>query len=224
MAAVDITRENPTVAVHDPLLAKALVADDGDTKVVIISLDLGGASSALVTAVRGRLRGELGIEQGHVLVNASHNHHTQSQLAEDLADRIVEAVRRAAETMVPVRVGAGVGQEDRIMMNRRLRLTGGKQWTIRRANPSPKGFEVGALGPADPEIGILRLDRATGEPLAVVYNFAGHAYGGVPSGGVTADAYDDEAYEDALTPLAPEWQEIYEAKALEIIRRLGAKK
>jgi hypothetical protein len=38
----------------------------------------------------------------------------------------------------------------------------------------------------------------------------------------TADAYDDEAYEDALTPFAPEWQQIYEAKALEIIRRLNS--
>ncbi len=36
----------------------------------------------------------------------------------------------------------------------------------------------------------------------------------------TADAYDKEADEDALTPFAPEWQSIYEAKALEIIGRL----
>ncbi len=187
VAAVDITRENPTVPVHDPLFAKALVADDGDTKVVIISLDVGGASTGLVTAVRARLREKLGIEQNHVLINVSHNHHTQSQIAQDGADRIVEAVRRASETMVPVRVGAGAGREDRIMMNRRLRLTGGKAWTIRRANPSPKDSEVGALGPVDPEIGILRVDRATGGPLAVAYNFAGHAYGGVPGGGVTAD-------------------------------------
>jgi hypothetical protein len=36
----------------------------------------------------------------------------------------------------------------------------------------------------------------------------------------TADAYDSHAYEDCLTPFAPQWQEIYEQKALEIIRRL----
>ena len=38
----------------------------------------------------------------------------------------------------------------------------------------------------------------------------------------TADAYDQEAYEDALTPFAPEWQAIYEQKALEILGRLAA--
>ncbi len=37
----------------------------------------------------------------------------------------------------------------------------------------------------------------------------------------TADAYDKEAYEDALAQLAPEWQESYETKALELIRRLA---
>jgi hypothetical protein len=43
------------------------------------------------------------------------------------------------------------------------------------------------MGPMDPEIGVLRVDRNDGRPLAVVFNFAGHPYGGVPSGGVTAD-------------------------------------
>ena len=109
VAAVDITRENPTVPVHDPLYAKALVADDGDTKVVIISLDVGGASTGLVTAVRARLREKLGMEEGNVLINASHNHHTQGQLAEDVVDRIVEAVHRAAQTIMPVRVARAPG-------------------------------------------------------------------------------------------------------------------
>ncbi len=187
VAAEDITAENPTAVIHDRLYAKALVVADEDTRIVIVALDLGGASSTLVSAVRERLRDELGIEPGHVLVNASHNHHTQGQVPSDVTARIVKAVRRAAETIVPVKVGAGAGHEDRIVMNRRLRMANGKDWTIRRANPSPKDSEVAALGPIDPEIGILRLDRAAGGPLAVVYNFAGHAYGGVPSGGVSAD-------------------------------------
>ncbi len=36
----------------------------------------------------------------------------------------------------------------------------------------------------------------------------------------TADAYGSEAYEDALTRFAPEWQAPYEAKALEVLGRL----
>ena len=36
----------------------------------------------------------------------------------------------------------------------------------------------------------------------------------------TADAYGGDAYEDALTRLAPEWQAMYEEKALEMIGKL----
>jgi hypothetical protein len=36
----------------------------------------------------------------------------------------------------------------------------------------------------------------------------------------TADAYEREAYEDVLTSLAPEWQAVYEKKALDMLRRL----
>ena len=36
----------------------------------------------------------------------------------------------------------------------------------------------------------------------------------------TSDAYDGEAYEASLSKLAPEWQQIYEEKALEIISKL----
>ncbi len=187
VAAVNITVDKPTTIVHDPLLAKALVLDDGRTRAVVVALDLGGASASTVAKLRAMLREELKIEEANVLVGASHNHHTQGQVAKDLLQRTVEAVRRALAGMVPVRIGAGAGREDRITMNRRLRLKDGKEWTIRRANPSPPDRDVVAVGPLDPEIGILRLDRMDGRVLAVLYNFAGHPYGGVPNGGVTAD-------------------------------------
>ncbi len=187
VAVEGITADNPTVVVHDPLHVKTLVVDDGTTKAVIISLDVGGVSATLLSMLRSRLRDELGIDEASVVVGASHNHHTQGQVASDVADRTLKAIRRAMETMVPVKIGAGVGREDRIMMNRRLRLKDGRHWTIRRANPSPRAADIAGLGPVDPEIGILRIDKAGGEPLAVLYNFAGHAYGGVPNEGVTAD-------------------------------------
>ena len=201
VAARSITSEAPTVLVNDPLYAKALVLDDGETRIVIVCLDLGGASTPLVSAIRKGLGEELGIAEANVLVNASHNHHVQGQTVKDLPGRIVETVRLAIASMVPVKVGSGSGQEGRIMMNRRLELKDGRTWAIRRANPSPKDFEVARIGPADSEIGILRLDnRDTGRPLAVVYNFAGHAYGGVPNGGVTADfpGFASAVLEEAL--------------------------
>jgi len=187
VAVEDITVERPTTMVHDPLRIKALVLEEGDTRAVIVCLDLVIASDALVSGIRQCLQDKLGIAGANVLVSASHNHHAQGQVVSDVAERTLKAVRRALNTIVPVKTGVGAGREDRITMNRRLRLADGEQWTIRRANPSPQDSEVENLEPIDPEIGILRLDRTNGQPLAVLYNFAGHAYGGAPDGGVTAD-------------------------------------
>ncbi len=55
-------------------------------------------------------------------------------------------------------------------------MKNGKGWAIRHANPLPPDEEVESVGPIDPEIGILRLDRKNGETLAIVYNFTGHPY------------------------------------------------
>jgi len=200
VAVENITAKRPDKTVHDPLCVKVLVVDDGSTKAVIICTDLITASEAFVSAVRGRVHRELGIDPSGVLISASHNHHTGGQIVKDLVDRTVKAVGRAAGSMSPVRIGVGSGREDRITMNRRLRLKSGKHWTIRRANPSPQDWEVAGLGPMDPEIGILRLDRLSGQPLAVLYNFAAHAYGGVPNGAVTADfpGFASKVLEEAM--------------------------
>ncbi|MCB1089557.1 MAG: hypothetical protein KDM63_21135, partial [Verrucomicrobiae bacterium] len=95
---------------------------------------------------------------------------------------------QAHARLTPVRVGAGVGHEDRIQENRRLKLKDGREADVRHAYSMPPDDLVESVGPIDPEIGLLRLDRAdSGQPLALVYNFAMHPIQGVPSGGNTAD-------------------------------------
>ena len=202
VAVRNITADAPAKYVHDPLYAKALVLEDGATKAVIICVDISSVSGTLLSEVRQRVQEELGINQKNVLLNASHNHNTWNQTVKDMVGRIVQAVEQAASTMVPVKIGVGAGYEDRISMNRRLKLKNGKEWTIRRANPSPQDSEVVGLGPMDTEIGILRLDKVKGGTLVVLYNFALHAYGGVPDGGVTADlpGFASRVIEEAMGP------------------------
>jgi hypothetical protein len=73
------------------------------------------------------------------------------------------------------------------MENRRLTLKYGSETDVRHAYSLPRDVDVTGIGPVDPEIGLLRLDRKNGQPLAVVYNFACHPIQGVPSRGNTAD-------------------------------------
>jgi hypothetical protein len=202
VAKVDITNVEAG-PVSDPLYVKALVLSDGQTTVTLITVDavaigeIGYIGHDYLPAVRNQLEQELRINPEHVIVNASHCH---GIVCKDVDRRTVQAVTEAAAGMVPVRVGAGRGREDRVMENRRLKLKDGREIDIRHAYSLPPDEEVAAVGPIDPDIGVLRLDRADGSPLAVVYNFACHPIQGVPSGGNTADitGFASRAIEDNL--------------------------
>ena len=189
VAKVDITNREAG-PVNDPLYVKALVVKDGKTTAVIITVDavaigeIGHIKNDYLPKIRARLQEELGISPNHVLVNASHCH---GVVCSDVGARTFQAVKEAQKSMVPVRLGIGVGHENRIMENRRLKLKSGKEADVRHAYALPPDEEVAAVGPVDPQIGILRLDRADGRTLAVVYNFACHPIQGVPSGANTAD-------------------------------------
>ncbi len=189
IARSDITTDAKDRRIRDPLYAKALVLDDDTTRLVIVTMDttaigarrvsagiLDDVGEAFLPTLRERIERELGIPGGHVLVNASHTHPPGRLLCDDdeQVARTFDAVARAARSMTPVRIGCGVGRDERISVNRTLRLKNGRHWTVRHANPCPPDEAVAALGPTDPQIGVLRIDRLDGRPLALVYNFACH--------------------------------------------------
>jgi hypothetical protein len=187
-AEVDITDERGPV--NDRLYVRALVLKSGDTTAVLVTVDavaiggIGRIKDDFLPNVRAKLQKELGIPPGNTLFNASHCH---GVVHPDVAARTVQAVKAAAKNLVPVKAGAGVGRETRIMENRRLILKSGRVVDVRHAYSLPPDELVAAVGPVDPEIGVLRLDRLDGKPLAIVYNFACHPIQTVPSGGNTAD-------------------------------------
>ncbi|MCA9029541.1 MAG: hypothetical protein KDA66_01965 [Planctomycetaceae bacterium] len=202
VAKVDIT-DVDAGPVNDPLYVKALVLQSGDTKVVLLTLDavaigeIGYIKNDYLPTVRAELETQFGIQPNHVLANASHCH---GVVCKDVAERTIQAVAAAHENLVPVKVGVGTGFEDRIMENRRLKLKSGREADVRHAYSLPPSDEIAAVGPVDPEIGLVRIDREDGSTLAVIYNFACHPIQGVPSGGNTADiiGYASKVIEENL--------------------------
>jgi len=71
---------------------------------------------------------------------------------------------------------------------------------MRRAYSMPRDEDVAGVGPIDPQIGLLRLDRQDGKPLAVLYNFACHPIMNPPSTGSSADfpGFASKVIEEAL--------------------------
>jgi hypothetical protein len=189
VAKVDIT-DRAAGPVNDPLFAKALVVKNKAATAVLITIDavaigeIGRIGNDFLANVRARLQKELGIPPSSVLINASHCH---GVVRADTLPLTVQAVERAWQTMAPVKVGAGAGYEDRISENRRLKMKDGSELDMRRAYSMPRDEDVAGVGPIDPQIGLLRIDRADGRPLALLYNFACHPIMGVPGGGNTAD-------------------------------------
>jgi len=203
VAKVEITNKK-VFPINDPLYVKALVLKCGPTTTAIVTVDavaigeIGYIGNDYLPKVRARIQKELGIAPENVVVNASHCH---ARPCADVDDKTVQAVTDAAKAMVPVTVGVGVGFENRISENRRLKLKNGKEVDVRHAYSLPPDEEIAGVGPIDPHIGILRLDRKDGRTLAVVYNFACHPIMGLPSGENTADivGFASRVIEDNLS-------------------------
>lgn len=204
VAKNDITIDDTdaATAIRDWLYAKALVLDDGATRLAIVTMDttaIGGrqisdgilpdVDETFMSRLRERIESELGIAGANVMVNASHTHPPGRMLCDDdqQIERTFDAVRCATENMTAVTVGAGAGRDERISVNRTLRLKDGRHWTIRHANPCPPDDAVESLGPIDARIGILRVDRLDGTALAVVYHFACHLLFADAHGSITGN-------------------------------------
>lgn len=187
---VDITRDGEDAG-DNPLWAKALVLSQRETHAVLVTIDavaiaeIGSIRDPFLANVRAALKDSLGIAPESIIVNASHCH---GIVAEDVEQRTIAAVEKAWKNRVAVKAGTGTGFEDTVSINRRLHLKDGTEADVRYAYALPNDDEIASVGPIDPEIGILRLDRIdTGQPLALIYNFACHPIMGIPSGGNTAD-------------------------------------
>lgn len=199
---VDITRPDAGPA-NGRLHVRALVLKSGQTTAAVVTLDvvaigeIGYVNNEFLGTVRQQVQQELGIAPANVMVNASHCHGIPSR---DVDQKTVQAIKMAAENLVPVTIGTGRGHEDRIMENRRLKLKNGREIDVRHAYSMPVDQDVAEVGPIDPEIGVLRLNRLDGRTLAVLYNFACHPIQGVPNGANTADitGFSSTVIEDNL--------------------------
>jgi hypothetical protein len=203
VAKVEIT-DRKVIPSNDPLYVKALVLKKSSATAVIVTVDavaigeIGYIRNDYLGKVRARIQKELGIGPESFVVNASHCH---ARPCADVDEKTIQAVTEAARNLVPVKVGVGVGFENRISENRRLRLKNGKEVDVRHAYSLPPDEQVAEVGPIDPHIGILRLDRQNGKTLAVVYNFACHPIMGLPNGENTADivGFASRVIEDNLS-------------------------
>jgi len=111
----------PSLAVHDPLWARALVLDDGERRVGIVALDTVGISAEAVGEVREAAASSAGIQPEGLLLAGTHTHSgpafwddgtftdEESGYWKALPGRLAELVATAAADLAPARLGAASG-------------------------------------------------------------------------------------------------------------------
>ena len=156
--------------VSDSIFARAIVLDNGSTRVAVVGLDLLITPPTVTEALKKRLP-EVGLRWENVYIGAIHSHNSiggwapglvggliagsyDEKIVTRITDGILNAIRKAQASIAPVQIGFGqVDASDHI--------------TSRIAFSGP-------TRPLDGQIRLLKLKKQNGQS-ALLCTFAGHA-------------------------------------------------
>ncbi len=209
---------------HDPLKVRAIVLDDGRTRIAIAICDNCIIPRELQDRAKELAAQRTQIPIERMLIAATHTHSapavvTLSDIPVDvpytkfLVAQIAETIAQAASRLQPVQVGqAAVAVPDEVFNRRWLMKDGAIApnpfGVVDKARMNPPGGSpdlIRPAGPTDPDVAVFSIQTADGKPLALLANYSLHYVGGVPGGQVSAD-YFGEFSRQIQQRLAPDGQ------------------
>ncbi len=205
--------ENMARSAHDPLFARSLVLEDGQTVLGIVVVDNLGVAQETADEAKAVASAQCGIPVDKILVAATHTHSAPASNVKEgpepavayrklLVAGIAQSLVQAHAALRPAAVGAAACPLPDEVFNRRWFLKPG------RMTPNPFGsFDQVKMnpgttadildrpaGPTDPDITVLSVEDAESRrPLALLANYSLHYVGGVPAGIASADYYGEFA-------------------------------
>ncbi|MYC78797.1 hypothetical protein F4X10_23770 [Candidatus Poribacteria bacterium] len=184
--------------VDDELFAKAVVIDNGTTRIAIVTCDLIAIPEKIADAAKARIADRCDIPAAHVMVNATHTHTAvaisdllgvdeDTEYTEWVPLKIADAVELAVWQLKPARVGFASVDEERITFNRRWHM---KDGTV-RFNPGIENPNlVKPTGTIDPEVAMMYVEATDdGTPISAVANFSLHYIGTDNGNALSADYF-----------------------------------
>jgi hypothetical protein len=166
--------------IDDPVFAKVVVLESDGVRVALVSIDVLSIRWPQVEAIRDVAQ-SVGISPENCLVAATHNHtgpavssaglgRRDDRYVEFMIERIGGALRKAVDQLAPATISAGSGIEARVSSIRRMITRDGSVRT--HAQPSAEIRCPESV--LDPEVGLIRIDDASGKTIGVIVNFACH--------------------------------------------------
>jgi len=161
-----IARQQPMAGVHDDLTVRVMVwADDAEltNAAALVTFDLIDLEAGEVASIRSRIEAATGIRGERIGVTCTHTHGGPASMGSGRLGRVepgyldrvrelaVEAAQEAATAIEPVTMRWGLGQETTVGKNRRIRD-----------------------GLIDPDVPVLRFQRADGTVTGLLVSYACH--------------------------------------------------
>ncbi|HTM47359.1 MAG TPA: neutral/alkaline non-lysosomal ceramidase N-terminal domain-containing protein [Bryobacteraceae bacterium] len=190
---VDITPPGPqwllgyaarkSTGVHDRIFHRIVAMDDGATQFYLAATDVCLFSPEVYDEVARDLKRETGIDRAHfwwtvththsapevgppgiykVLLAGRSDHDWDREYTRFIRTSLIEGIKQAKARLEPARLAVGTGLS-RANINRRARDVNGQ--ISLGLNPD---------GPVDRQIGLIRLEKPDGSPVALVANYAMH--------------------------------------------------
>lgn len=216
----------PATHVHDELLARCLVLDDGKTQIALVVCDLLGLHRSVSVEARRLIEEATGIPAGNVMISGTHTHSAASALGTTprgyfsdrelddyqrfVARRVADGVRNAANLLRPAQIAFGTADVPEHVFNRRWFMKDGtvpvtpfdtKTDKVKMNPPGGSADLVEPAGPTDPTVSFLALREPGGRLISVFSAYSLHYVGGVGGGHISADYYG--MYCEALKKLQP---------------------
>ena len=172
-----------STGVHDHLFHRIVALDDGHTQFFLVASDLCLFAPGVYDEVTAQLKKEEGIAPvqvwwtvththsapevgphglGKVMMPERYTHEPDAEYTAFLQKALIDGIRQARAKLAPARLAVGTGYSA-ANINRRARDVDGQ--ISLGLNPD---------GPADRQIGLIRLDHPDGSPIALIANYAMH--------------------------------------------------
>jgi hypothetical protein len=195
--------------IHDDLFVRALVLDDGKTRLAFAVVDTCLLDRPVFDEAKKLVQKHTGLGPEEVMMSATHTHSAGSGCGVHLTDadeayrawlpgRIADSVRCAVNNLAPAELAWGSGSLPQHVFCRRLLIKPGMVYTnqlgftneLAKMNwDSPHPADGDPAGPTDPEIYVLSVRHADGRPLALMANYSLHYVGDVGPGHISADYF-----------------------------------